>query len=65
MWGRPGIFDKLKSDISKIDKNLAIVSIIISLCTFWYVKKYHVKHDKQVIPHGVYLEKQGGSPNGN
>jgi|TARA_B110000467_G_C18239359_1_gene433611 hypothetical protein len=51
--------DKNKS-IWKIDKNLALISFIIALSLFWYVKKLHLEEAEQFDAPGVYLKKQGG-----
>jgi hypothetical protein len=49
-----------KSQLDKIDKNLAVISFIIALAMFWYVKKQSGMEEKHFTPGDVYLKRQGG-----
>ena len=50
---------KRKVPPHKIDKNLLLLSLIIAVATFWYVKELRLEEEKQFRTSGVYLEKQG------
>lgn len=50
---------KRKESPHKIDKNLLLLSFIIAVAAFLYVKKLRLEEEKQFDVPGVYLERQG------
>jgi len=43
----------------RVDKGLLLLSFIIAVVAFLYVKELRLKEEKQFVTPGVYLEKQG------
>lgn len=50
---------KRKAPHYKVDKGLLLLSFIIAVAAFLYVKALRLEEEKQFVTPGVYLEKQG------